>query len=77
MSVMKLFVLPLLAAGLLLSGCATWYSRTPDGIRHTRMMVNTEQEYGYYVDPVEQPPAVVSGDTPFDQLKRLFSRSAD
>lgn len=59
----------------LLSGCATWYSRTPVGVRHTRMMVNTEQEYGYYVDPVRQPPDIYYGETPFDRIKRFFTRS--
>jgi hypothetical protein len=77
MPVMKPMVFPLLAAAIFLSGCATWYSQTPDGIRHTRMMVNSEQEYAYYVDPVERPAAVVAVETPFDRLKRLFSRSTD
>jgi hypothetical protein len=74
---MKTWVLFPLAAALFLSGCATWYSQTPVGIRHTRMMVNSEQEYEYYIDPVERAPAAVSAETPFDRLKRLFSRSTD
>jgi hypothetical protein len=37
----------------LLSGCATWFSQTPTGIRHTRMMVHSDQTY--FGGPLEQP----------------------
>lgn len=64
---MNRMVFPLVAAAIFLSGCATWYSQTPVGVRHTRMMVNSEQEYAYYVDPV-RPPDGPYRDTPLDRL---------
>jgi hypothetical protein len=46
----------LLAVALMpmLSGCATWFTQTPTGIRHTRMMVHSDQTY--FGGPLEQPP---------------------
>jgi len=70
MTPMKPSLIAVLAAVPLLSGCASWsnwYSQTPVGIRHTRMMVDSEQEYAYYVDPV-RPPDAPYRDTPLDRL---------
>ena len=73
-------ILRLLAVAVfmpLLSGCASWsnwYSQTPVGIRHTRMMVDSEQEYSYYVDPVQRPAASYQ-ETPWDRISRLFTTS--
>ena len=72
---MRPMVLPLLAAAVFLSGCATWYSQTPVGVRHTRMMVYTDQEYEYYVDPVKPPAPRVAGPTPFQQIANWLNPS--
>jgi len=56
MHAMKSSMLRVLAAVVimpLLSGCATWFSQTPTGIRHTRRMVNSDQTY--FGGPLEQP----------------------
>ena len=77
---MKLRILCLLVVAALLpllSGCASWsnwYSQTPVGVRHTRMMVDSEQEYSYYVDPVRRPAASYQ-ETPWDRISRLFTTS--
>jgi hypothetical protein len=74
---MKPSMLAVLVAAPLISGCASWsnwYSQTPVGIRHTRMMVDSEQEYAYYVDPVQQR-ATAYQETPWDRLSRLFTSS--
>jgi hypothetical protein len=55
MTMMKTSLLRVLAAVVimpLLSGCATWFSQTPTGIRHTRMMVHSDQTY--FGGPLEQ-----------------------
>ena len=56
MHAIKFSMLRVLAAVVimpLLSGCATWFSQTPTGIRHTRMMVHSDQTY--FGGPLEQP----------------------
>ena len=63
----------------LVSGCATsyskWYGTTPDGIRHTRMMVHSDQTYFYPSDPVPRSTyaSYPRRETPLEWLSRVFN----